>query len=324
MVRAGFDLTVYDSDPDAEQFLADQGARKALNPADLAENVDLAFLCLPDTAVVEQIIFGSDGLIHGLKQGSIVVDCGTTGYLPTLDFSRRLGEAGVLFADAPVSGMEARAERGDLTIMYGGPEDVLEQIRPRLEAMGSKILDMGGVGSGQLTKLINQLLFNISCAAIAEVLPMAAKLGLDPEKVTQVVTSGTGRSFASEFFAPLALDNVFDQGYPLKSAYKDMIRAAEISVHEKIPLPLTQAATTTYQMALAAGFGDEGKGAMIKVFENLLNVKFRKKGNRDRVTAWASRRHDRSLLPGTDEFRGVSARGSAQTPDRGGEFLDRC
>jgi 3-hydroxyisobutyrate dehydrogenase-like beta-hydroxyacid dehydrogenase len=133
------------------------------------------------------------------------------------------------------------------------------------------------VGSGQLTKLVNQLLFNISAAAIAELLPMAVKLGLDPEKVTEVVTTGTGRSFAAEFFAPLALENRFDEGYPLKDAYKDMISAAEISAREKIPLPLVHTATTTYQMALTEGYGSESKGAMIKVFERILGVKFRKR-----------------------------------------------
>jgi 3-hydroxyisobutyrate dehydrogenase-like beta-hydroxyacid dehydrogenase len=110
---------------------------------------------------------------------------------------------------------------------------------------------------------------------------MAVKLGLDPEKVLKVVTTGTGRSFAAEFFGPLSLEGRFDQGYPLKDAYKDMVSAAEISAHKQIPLPLVHAATTTYQMALAEGYGDEGKGAMIKVFERILGVKFRRNGQRN-------------------------------------------
>ena len=174
--------------------------------------------------------------------------------------------------------MEARAREGNLTVMFGGDRNLFEMLRPALNVIGKEIVYMGKVGNGQLTKLINQLLFNICCAGIAEVLPMAAKLGLDPEKVTQVVTTGTGRSFAAEFFLPLTLENRFDQGYPLKSAYKDMISAAEISAHEKIPLPLVQAAATTFQMALLQGLGDESKGALIKVFERMLNVEFRKAG----------------------------------------------
>jgi 3-hydroxyisobutyrate dehydrogenase-like beta-hydroxyacid dehydrogenase len=109
---------------------------------------------------------------------------------------------------------------------------------------------------------------------------MAAKLGLDPEKITRVVTTGTGRSFAAEFFAPLILENRFDQGYALNDAYKDMISAAEICARRKIPLPLVHAATTTYQMALAQGLGEEDKGAMIKVFERILEVEFRKKASK--------------------------------------------
>ncbi len=277
LVKAGFEVIVYDLNAKATQFLIDQGAKTAGSPAELAGQADWIFLSLPNTAVVEQVIFGENGLAQEAKPGAIIVDCGTTSYLPTLDLGERLKGREVIFADAPVSGMEARAKEGTLTIMFGGDEEVFHQVRPALDAMGNKILHMGGIGSGQLTKLANQLLFNISCAAIAEILPMAAKLGLDPEKVTQVVTTGTGRSFAAEYFAPFILENRFDQGYPLKAAYKDMISAAEISAQEKIPLPLVHAATTTYQMALAEGLGDQGKGAMIKVFERILGVEFRKR-----------------------------------------------
>ncbi|MBT3254904.1 MAG: NAD(P)-dependent oxidoreductase [Deltaproteobacteria bacterium] len=277
ILKAGFDLTVLDMDPEAVKFLTDQGAESAATAGELAALADWIFLSLPSTAVVEKVIFGTSGIVKGASAGSLVVDCGTTGYLPTLDFEKRLKKRNIGFADAPVSGMEARAKEGTLTVMFGGDDAVFDRIRPVLDVMSNKVLVMGGVGSGQLTKLINQLLFNVSCAAVAEMLPMSAKLGLDPEKVTEVITSGTGRSFAAEFFAPLALDGIFDKGYALKHAYKDMISASEISAHHKIPLPMVQACTTTYQMALAEGFGDQGKGAMMKVFERLLDVKFRRK-----------------------------------------------
>jgi len=278
MMKSGFDLTVFDIDPQAVKYLTDQGAKSASNSGDVAAKVDWVFFSLPNTEIVEDVIFGGNGLVQGAKPGLIVVDLSTIKYLPTLDIAQRLQDRGIHFADAPVSGMEVRAREAQLTVMFGGEEAIFEQIRPAFDAIANKVVYMGAIGSGQLTKLINQLLFNISCAAIAEVLPMAAKLGLDPEKITQVVTTGTGRSFAAEFFAPLALEGRFDQGYPLKEAYKDMISAAEICASDKIPLPLVHATTTTYQMALRKGLGDESKGAMIKVFEDLLGVKFRKKG----------------------------------------------
>ena len=279
LVKAGFEVWVQDIDPQAVAFVEDQGARSAKTPSEIAAQTEWIFLSLPNTEIVEDVIFGENGVIQGGKPGLIVVDLSTIGYLATLEINEKLNASGILFADAPVSGMEARAQEANLTIMFGGDESILEKLRPALDVIGNKIVHMGKVGSGQLTKLINQLLFNISCAGVAEVLPMAAKLGLDPEKVTQVVTTGTGRSFAAEFFVPLALENRFDQGDPIKHAYKDLISAAEISAHQKIPLPVVQATTATFQMALAEGFGDESKGSLIKVFERMLGVEFRKKGD---------------------------------------------
>lgn len=276
VLKAGFELHVHDIDQAAMDRLAREGARTAPSPSELAARTQCIVLSLPNTPIVEQTLFGEEGLVQGAGPGTVILDCGTTGYMPTLRFEKELKERAIRFADAPVSGMEARAREGTLTIMYGGDADLFSEVRPVLESMGNKILHMGKTGSGQLTKLINQLLFNISCAALAEVLPMAVKLGLDPEKVSQVITSGTGRSFAAEFFTPHILEGRFDQGYPLKAAYKDMISASEISAQMQIPLPVAQAATVTYQMALADGHGDQDKGAMIKVFERILGVRVRK------------------------------------------------
>ena len=118
--------------------------------------------------------------------------------------------------------MEARAKDATLTVMVGGDQRATEKIRPILAAIANNIVYMGMSGNGQLAKLINQLLFNISAAAMGEILPMAVKLGLDPEAVCRVVTTGTGQTFALEFFHPHILQNNFKPGYPLAEAYKDM------------------------------------------------------------------------------------------------------
>ena len=234
-------------------------------------------MSLPDTEIVEAALFAENGVAQGAKPGLIVIDLSTISYIPTLEINRKLKEKGVIFADAPVSGMEARAQEGKITVMFGGDEGLFNTVRPAFDAIGNQIVYMGGIGCGQLTKLINQLLFNISCAGLAEVLPMAVKLGLDPEKVGQVVTTGTGRSFAADFFIPLTLKNKFDEGYPVKAAYKDMISAAEISAHKGIPLPVVNATAVTFQMAMAEGFGDLSKGGLIRVFEKLLGTEYRAK-----------------------------------------------
>ncbi len=279
VAKAGFPLTVYDIRPDPVKVLVEHGATAAGNPAEVARKGECVFMSLPDTKIVEEVIFGKNGLIHGFSSGSILADLSTIHYLATLKIEEKLRERGVAFIDAPVSGMETRAKEGTLTVMVGGDPKSFEKIRPILNPIGNNIVYMGKIGNGQLTKLINQLLFNISAAAMAEILPMAVKLGLDPEAVCRVVTTGTGRTFALEFFTPHILENNFKPGYPLMSAYKDMESAAEISSQMKIPLPVFAAAMQTYQMALAQGFGNENKGAMIKVWEKVLGAEVRRRGS---------------------------------------------
>lgn len=235
----------------------------------------LVFLCLPDTEAVRNTLFGADGLVETMPIGSTIVDLGTSSYSATLEIDEQLKTNGLTFVDAPISGMQARAEAGTLTIMCGCDEKVFEHLLPVLSVFGETILHMGGTGAGQLTKLINQLLFDINAAALAEILPFGAALGLDSEKMAQVVNTGTGRSYASEFFIPRVLQNSFSDGYALQSAYKDLVHASEISMQKSYPLPVLAAATSTYQQALLKGLGDLDKGAMIKVFEDLLNVQVR-------------------------------------------------
>ncbi|MCK5419513.1 MAG: NAD(P)-dependent oxidoreductase, partial [Desulfobacterales bacterium] len=264
LVKCGFDLTVFDINPAAAALLSKQGAAQTSSPDELARRVDLIILSLPNSDVVADVSFGKDGIVHGSKSGQILVDCGTAGYLWTRKFSESLQKHGLRFADAPVTGLEQRAKDATLTIMYGGEPNLLEEIRPLLEAMGNHVVHMGDVGSGQLAKMTNNILYNANIAALAEVLPMAVKLGLDPERIAEVVNAGSGQSFASKFFIPHMLEDRFDHSYSLNNAYKDMANAAEISAHYKIPLPMVHTALTTYQKALSLGLGQEDKGAMIK------------------------------------------------------------
>ncbi|MCU9840382.1 NAD(P)-dependent oxidoreductase [Ruegeria sp. WL0004] len=233
--------------------------------------------CLPNGAIVEDMLFGDAALAQALPDGAVVIDTSTTSHGTATRIGARLTDMGLAFLDAPVSGMQQRAEDGTLTMMVGGDAATLNAHHDTLASMASKILHVGPVGAGQLAKLINQLLFDINMAALAEILPISAKLGLDPDQVAAIVNSGTGRSYASEFFVPNILRGVFDRGYPMQAAYKDLIAGAEITAENACPAPVLAAATATYQLALANGFGAEDKGAMIKVFERLIGAEFRSK-----------------------------------------------
>jgi 3-hydroxyisobutyrate dehydrogenase-like beta-hydroxyacid dehydrogenase len=277
LLKSKAELLVHSAVATPYSELQRAGARPVQLARDLAE-ANIVFLCLPHAEAVQDVLFGAGGLAAALTRGTVVVDTSTITYGATTEIAQQLRALGIDFLDAPVSGMEARAIDGTLTIMCGGARGVFERVEPLLRCMGNQILFMGPSGSGQLAKLINQLLFDINCAALAEILPMAAKMGLDPEQVGAVVNSGTGRSYASEFFVPQILKDSFSAGYPMKSAYKDLVSAAELGARLCIPMPVLAAATATYQAALLQGHGDKDKGAMLLPFEELLGVQFRSNG----------------------------------------------
>ncbi len=276
MVKCGDEVLVNDLNTDLFPELQDKGAKTTTDLQEIAQ-CDVIFLSLPDTKVVQAVLLGDKGILSSLRPGQIVADLSTINYTASIEISRALEAKGVEFMDAPVSGMEARAIDGTLTVMCGGKKEVYEKLTPYFKCIGTNIMYMGTHGCGQLTKAINNILFDINIAAFAEMLPMAVKLGLDPEAIGAVVNSSSGKSYASEFFIPRILKRNFGDGYPLEHAYKDLVSGAELGAQLCIPLPVMHAATSTYQMAMLKGLGHKDKGAMICVFEDLLGLKYEKK-----------------------------------------------
>jgi 3-hydroxyisobutyrate dehydrogenase-like beta-hydroxyacid dehydrogenase len=275
MRRSEAQLTVFDSDRPKMLEFEQLGVRTASDLADAAQ-ADIIFLSLPHTKAVESVLIGENGMAKHLKAKTIVVDLSTINYTNTVRLYQDFKKNDIYFLDAPVSGMQLRAEEGTLTVMCGGDEDAFAKVKPYLECIGNKVLYFGKSGCGQLTKLINQVLFDINAAALAEILPMSRLMGLDSEKIGAVINSGTGRSYASEFFIPRILEGNFSEGYMMHAAYKDLVSAAEMGAEQCIPMPVLAAATSTYQMALRKGYGNCDKGGMIQVFEDLLGETFRK------------------------------------------------
>lgn len=275
LLAKGFSLRVYDKRPEALSQFANGDAVVADNLSEIGKNCNPIILSLPDGDVVDRVIYGDDGLRPSLRSGQIVVDCSTIPPDHAARIAEEFAKAGASFLDAPVTGMEARAEDGTLTVMVGGNEAAFESVRPLLEGIGTVVVHMGPPGSGQITKATNNVLYNISCAAMAEMLPFAARLGLDPEKVRQVVSSGSGQSFGFDFFAKLVLAGEFGIGYPMGSAFKDFKTVMGEASSLEVPLPVAAAAMQTYMMALAQGLGEESKGAMIKVWERITGTEIR-------------------------------------------------
>jgi 3-hydroxyisobutyrate dehydrogenase-like beta-hydroxyacid dehydrogenase len=280
ILKNRFPLWVYDVDRTATARLENSGANVAPSPADLGGHCNRIIFSLPDELIVDSVLFGDQGLKRSLEPGDILIDCGTSHPAYTRKTAAALKKEGIEFIDAPVSGTESRAEKGTLTIMVGGKADACAAVQPLLEALGTVIVFLGSAGQGQLSKMLNNVLYNISCAAMAEILPLAAKLGLDAEKICEVIRTGTGQSYGFDAFSGLVLDGIFDRGYAMNNAYKDMAAILELSTADRVPLPVTSAAMQTYQMALARGLGNENKGAMIKVWETMLGLKVRRPKNK--------------------------------------------
>lgn len=289
--RKGFALLVYDAclARVEETFPPSQVAAGGLRQ--LAQECDRIIFCLPDYTILQRVLFGSSsasssssadegdrGLVAFLKPGHVLVDCGTSHPVWTQETERRLREMGITFLDAPVSGMVAKAEAGTLSIMVGGDRSAFEVVEPALWAMGKEVTFLGASGNGQLTKMLNNVLFNVSIAAMAEILPVATRLGLDPQQFSEVVGKGSGQSFGFDSFAGLVLARNFEAGkggYPLAAAFKDMQTFEEL-VHARLQadhLPSVVAGTMqTYKEALDKGYGAEHKGAMVKVWEERFGV----------------------------------------------------
>ncbi len=191
MTKCGETVIAYDIRTDAFAELEQKGVKTTTEVQEIAQ-CEIIFLSLPDTSVVKAVLLGEKGLLPSLKKGQVVADLSTINYTASIEIAKVLAEKGVEFMDAPVSGMEARAIDGTLTVMCGGKKEVFELLLPYFKCIGNNILHMGTHGCGQLTKAINNILFDINIAAFAEILPMAVKLGLDPEQIGSVVNSSSG------------------------------------------------------------------------------------------------------------------------------------
>ncbi|HJQ28537.1 MAG TPA: NAD(P)-dependent oxidoreductase, partial [Rubrobacter sp.] len=217
----------------------------------------------------EDALFGGDGAAEALAVGAAVVVMSTVGPEAVRGLEGRLDERGIRLLDAPVSGGVARAERGDLLIMAGGPEDLFEELRPVLEAMGSTVAHCGGsVGDGQSVKLVNQLLCGVHIAAAGEALAYAEAMGLDPRTVFETIRHGAANSFMLEDRGERMLEREF---IPAKSALdifvKDMGLVRDAAGERGFETPLADAAHRLYELGSSRGLGGEDDSGVVRVFE---------------------------------------------------------
>ncbi len=277
LTKSKSSLHVCDAYSPAMQRLADAGAIACTSPADLAGKCDVILLCLPFAPEVRDAIFGAKGVKSAARDGLTIIDTTTLDRTDALAIGAELDEAGISYWDCPVSGAPHRAENGTLTVMFGGTADAFKAARPYLDTFGEDVVHTGPLGCGQAMKAINNIVYNVNIAAICEALPLAMAVGLDPQVTARVMTTASARSFASEYFVPRMMERRFDFDFTLSDAYKDIVNVQKMGIETRACLPVVNAMIASYQAAIAAGYGDLPKSAMLKVYEKALGVEFKKK-----------------------------------------------
>jgi 3-hydroxyisobutyrate dehydrogenase len=268
LVSAGFELKVFDVLSERARPLVELGAASASSVKEAAEGTEALVLMVATAGQAEGALFGEGGAAEALPEGSAVVVMSTIGPEAVRELAGGLAERGLRTLDAPVSGGVARAEKGDLLIMAGGPEDLFEELRPVLGAMGSSVAHCGPrVGDGQAVKLVNQLLCGVHIAAAGEALAYAEALGLDPRFVFETIRHGAANSFMLEDRGERMLEEEF---VPPKSALdifvKDMGLVRGAAEEQGFETPLASAALGAYLAGRDAGLGAEDDSGVIRVF----------------------------------------------------------
>jgi 2-hydroxy-3-oxopropionate reductase len=249
--------------------IADHGAVACKSLKEIADQAEVIILMVPDTPQVESVLFGENGLVEGLSPGMLVIDMSSISPLATKEFARKLGEIGVSYLDAPVSGGEVGAENAALTIMVGGTQEAFDRAKPLFEIMGQNITHVGPNGDGQTAKVANQIIVALNIAAIAEALLFASKAGANPAKVREALLGGFASSRVLEVHGERMLERTFEPGFRISLHRKDLGLALASGDELGLPLPQTSFCQQLFNAADAAGEAGLDHSAVACALERL-------------------------------------------------------
>ncbi|MDP2901287.1 MAG: NAD(P)-dependent oxidoreductase [Candidatus Bathyarchaeota archaeon] len=271
ILKAGFPLTVWNRTPSKMEALVKAGAKAARSPREVAERSDIVIDIVTDSSDVEQVLLGPEGVVHGARPGTIVIDMSTISPIKTREMAAKLGEKGIRMLDAPVSGGDIGARNGTLSIMVGGEKDAFDEAVPVFQAMGKTITHIGGHGDGQVTKAVNQILVGMNMLAVAEALMFASKAGVDLKKVHAAVAGGAAGSWQLTNNGAKLLVGDLEPGFKVKDYVKDLRIIMETAAETKMPLLGTAVVQQMFRELDAEGLRDKGTQAVIIPVEKLAN-----------------------------------------------------
>lgn len=269
LLRGGFSVVVHNRTKSKAQSLLDSGAVWADTPAQAARQAEVLITCLPDTPDVQQVLLGKQGVLESGRQGLICIDTSTICPQATQEMARLLHEKGILFLDAPVSGGQIGAIEGKLSMMIGGPAEALEKVRPVLETIGRTLTHCGPVGSGQMTKLANQVMVIHTIVSIAEGLAFAKKAGLNLQTTLTATCAGAAYSHSLKHLGPKILAGDWKPAFKTELQIKDLNLVLNYARRIGQPLPATALARELLSILSARGRGQDGTQALFEVIEEM-------------------------------------------------------
>jgi 3-hydroxyisobutyrate dehydrogenase/2-hydroxy-3-oxopropionate reductase len=268
LVKAGHEVTVWNRTAGKEV----EGARVAATPAEAAQGAEVVWMCVSDTAAVENVLFGANGVEQSLAEGMIIADSSTISPSATRKFAERVARKGVQYVDSPMTGSKAGAESGTLLFMIGGDEQTIEKLKPLYAAMGKKIFRMGETGKGQSAKLVMNLQIALIYEGFAEALTLAAKLGVDAENLASLINSSMVKSGVVEYKLPFVLGRDFSPNFPLRLMRKDIRLALEAAKEARVKLPGLETVEEIYEVAVEEGHADLDYAATLLLLEKWAGV----------------------------------------------------
>jgi len=271
LLKAGYAVSVLEKNKAAKE-LVDAGARSVPTPAKIAQGCDVVITMLPDSPEVVEVVSGKDGVLEGIRQGSLFIDMSTIAPATAKNLYELLRRRGVEALDAPVSGGQTGAEAGTLSIMVGGAEQAFQRGLPLFQAMGKNIVHIGGPGSGQMTKACNQMIVGITIQAVAEAFTLARKAGVDLAKLREALLGGFAQSRILDLHGKRIIERNFLPGFKIKLHRKDMNIALEAGKEFSVPLYGTALVAEHMDALLAQGKGGSDHSAIALLIEQLAGL----------------------------------------------------
>lgn len=272
LLRAGYEIVVYNRTRSKMEELIKAGAKAADSPRHVAEAAQVIITMLPDSPDVEEVVLGKSGVAEGTKKGSILIDMSSISPIVSKKIADELQKKGVEMLDAPVSGGEQGAKDATLAIMVGGDESTYEKCLPILRSMGRSVVRVGSNGAGQTAKLANQIIVASNIEALGEAFTLATKAGLDPQVLLEAIRGGLAGSNVMNTKIPNILDRNFKPGFKIRLHQKDLKNSLETARELGVPLPVTSLIQQMLISLINDGKGELDHSTIVNFIENLAKV----------------------------------------------------